>query len=128
LGDGVIRGRVESGHAHVGERCPGRGEDEPCDKERETAETAQFAGSVHRCTVTVMGIWKEAPWQPLAELVLMEAPFGIWTTTPVPVATVTLSPADVGTVTPEFAAVQPVPPVTDTVPPRFWEMPTMVTE
>jgi hypothetical protein len=66
--------------------------------------------------VIVTGIWNEAPWQPLAELVLIAAPLGMWMMV-VPAGTLMLSEDCVGTETPELALVQRLPPTTVTVDP-----------
>jgi hypothetical protein len=88
----------------------------------------------HLCTVTVTGIWNDAPWHPLAEVVFIEAPPGRCTTTCGPLATAKLT-VWVGTdtpvvspvlpVLPVHAAPGPVPPLGDTFP--VCVMLTMVT-
>jgi hypothetical protein len=61
------------------------------------------------------GTWNEAPWQPLAELELIETPLRT-TMVFVPLGIEIARPEWVGTVTPEVAPVQLLPPDEATLP------------
>ena len=81
-----------------------RGQEEP-----EDGEADGGAGGLHRWTVTFTGTWKVAPWQPLAEEVLMSTAPGMWTVMFAPAGTEMLRSVRVGTETPVFEDVQAVP-------------------